>query len=474
MTGLNAAVISMGGADLLPLGGLGIDGAKTHILAITNHPDFVSRLGADHSATFAEVGLNSAPFDSKIIAQSLRKLAQGAGLGAVLVVDMAWGIETAAASANFDVWGALCDDLVQEGLRIISIYNWHLLIGDQMLAALRAHPHFLASTGLQDNPFWLPNTYLTGASLREQVSFLLGRVVPAWGDMVLPAGSDGSAAMGTDPGWLPLPDLGPMRGLGQRWKIRCFGRLRVYTSGSAQIDWQISGGSPRKIKALFAYLLTRGEAGAPADQLAELLWPDGDDEAAKRARLHQTVAMLRKVLGGKEFVERRGTWYHLRPPPGSWIDLHSFEQVCRRAKVLERGGEYDAAFAMLQAAERLYTGDLFEDLQPEYIESEVDDWCRPQRNWLRDMALKVHRDMAVMLRKRGNLRGALTQCQRALDIDPACEIAHEEMMRIFHAQGRREAITRQYRQYTDALGAMGGDTKHPPLQRIFQGLLSGH
>ena len=473
MIGLNAAVISMGGSSLLPVDGPGAGIVGHRVLAITDSRHFASLVNADQSATFGSVGLDATPFDSRAIAEALRMLAATAGTGAVFAIDMSWGIETVAASANFDIWGALCNDLVQEGLRIVSIYDWHLLTGDQILATLRGHPHFLAASGLHANPFWLPNAYLTGASLREQVSFLLGRVVPDWAGMVLSPGADGPAALGTNPGWLPVADLGPMRGLGQRWKIRCFGRLRIYTSASQQIDWQIPGGSPRKIKALFAYLLTCGEGGAPAYRLSELLWPEGSDEATKRARLHQTVAMLRKVLGGKAFVERRGDWYHLRPPPGSWIDLHAFEQFCRRAKALEREGKFDAAFAMLQAAERLYTGDLFEDLAPEYVETEVEDWCLPQRSWLRDMVLKVHRDMAVMLRRRGRLRDAIKQCQRALDIDPACEIAHEEAMRIFHAQGRREAIARQYRQYTDALTALGSDTTHPPLQSIFQGLISG-
>lgn len=464
----------MGGSSLLPMDVPGVDLKGQSIVAITDSSHFFGLVNAGQSATFAAAGLNATPFDSSAIAEALHRRGKTAGEGSVLAVDMGWGIETAAASANFDIWGALCGDLAEQGLRIVSIYDWQMLTGDQILAALRGHPHFLAASGLQDNPFWLPNAYLATASLREQVSFLLGRVVPDWTAMVLTPGSGGQAATGTDPGWLPVADLTPMRGLGQRWKIRCFGRLRVYTSASQQIDWQISGGSPRKIKALFAYLLTRGEGGAPADRLAELLWPTGSDEEAKRARLHQTVAMLRKVLGGKAFVERRGDWYHLRPPPGSWIDIHTFEQFCRRAKALEREGRFDAAYAMLQAAERLYTGDLFEDLLPEYVESEVEDWCLPQRSWLRDMALKVHRDMAVMLRRRGKLRDAIKQCQCALDMDPACEIAHEEAMRIFHAQGRREAIARQYRQYTDALVALGSDTTHPPLQSIFQGLISGH
>lgn len=474
MSGLNAAVVMLPGTFKHITASLKAVADCNSMIAVTNNSDFQQEIGAIEHLTFDMAGLDAAPFDSAIVSSVLKQTNCDTEGEHVFVVDMEWGLETPAASANFDVWGALCSDLSDEGLKIISVYDWQLLIGDQILAALRGHSHFLAGKGLCENPFWLPNSYLTTASLREQVSFLLGRIVPDWSTMVLPPAADLQAAVGTDPGWLPHGQLGPMVGLGTRWKIRCFGRLRIYTSASQQIDWRVSGGSPRKTKTLFAFLLTRGESGASADRIAELLWPDDDDEAAKRGRLHHTVAMLRKVLGSKSFIERRGEYYYLCPPQGTWIDIQTFEQFCRRAKTLERSEQQEAAFTMLQAAERLYSGVLFEDIPSEYLESETEDWCLPKRAWLQDMALKVHRDMAAILRQRGDLRDALKQCHRALEMDPACEIAHEEAMRIFHAQGRQEAVARQFRQYKDALSALGGSPSRPPLQSIFETLVSNN
>lgn len=422
---------------------------------------------------FSNLGLHAAPFDPTAVEDGLLNLGFGERRAGLVIVDMSWGWETPAASANFDIWGSLCGKLAARGMRIVSVYDWHMLIGDQMLAALRGHRSFLSPSGLRENPFWLPPDYLSSATLREQVSFLLGRVVPDWADMTLAPASGEDAALGADPGWLSAGGVRPMEGLGRRWKIRCFGRLRVYTSAAEQIDWAPAGGAPRKTKALFAYLLQRGESGATAERIAELLWPDEADEAVKRSRLHHAVAMLRRVLGGKQFVVRRGDYYYLEAPPGTWVDIKTFEQFCRRAKALEKAGRNDAALSMLQAAERLYTGDLFEDILPEYVESEAEDWCLPQRIWFKDMALKVQRDMASILRREGRLRDALKHCRRALEMDPACEIVHAEAMRIFHAQNRREAMTRQYRQYLEALRSVGADTRHPPLKHVFEALSSG-
>ena len=52
-------------------------------------------------------------------------------------------------------------------------------------------------------------------------------------------------------------------------------------------------------------------------------------------------------------------------------------------------------------------------------------------------------------------REALEHCQKALTIDPTSEGANAEAMKIFLAQGRVDAMHRQYRQYRAALEAIG-------------------
>jgi DNA-binding SARP family transcriptional activator len=71
--------------------------------------------------------------------------------------------------------------------------------------------------------------------------------------------------------------------------------------------------------------------------------------------------------------------------------------------------------------------------------------------WLREMFFKVQRDAASIHRRRHDFSSALVHCQKALAIDPLCEIAHEEAMRVFAAQGRPDAVDRQYKLYLGAL-----------------------
>ena len=165
--------------------------------------------------------------------------------------------------------------------------------------------------------------------------------------------------------------------------------------------------------------------------------------------------MLRKTLGEADAVIRSGEYYRLNPPPGSWIDIDTFEQLCRRGLSLFKRGEIAAALRVYSAADQLYEGDLFEDLPLEYVRNDTDDWCMPRRIWLREMAVKLQYDFAKVCMKSDRTREALEHCQKALVIDPTSEGANAEAMKIFVAQGRMDAMHRQYRQYRAALEAIG-------------------
>lgn len=425
-------------------------------LIISDDDNFLEAYADQIRIDYASVGLSDIPISFDEVRCRILKLATTLKPGAQIVVDMRWGLRTVSASANFERWGGQCDHIVAAlGLTIVSVYGRSLLIEDQLIAALRGHSHFLAPSGTYANPYWLPPEYLSGATLSQQVVFLLGRLVPDYAESAALQPIVDGAASGADPHWVDTPRrIRPGGGSDSIWKIRCFGRLRIYLPDGSQIRWAIAGSAPKKSKALFAFLLQRGERGARSEQLAEFLWGDEPDDTIKRARLHHAITMLRKTLGGKQFIVRTGEYYSLQPPLGSWIDISSFEQLCHRSKVLAKTGEMDEAIVLLDAADRLYTGDLFEDLLPDYIESDIEDWILPRRTWLKEMALKVQRDKAAILRSMKRLPEALECCQKALAMDPTCEMAHAEAMRIFHAQNRPDTISRQYRQYRSALEVM--------------------
>lgn len=445
--------------------------ATTGALLVANDPGFLPNLPDQTRMDFTQAGLDDVPIKLAEVSGRIQTAVQATRAISVIIVDMRWGTGTVSATANFERWGGFCDRIAEDTqISIISVYTRGLMIEDQLLAAVRGHSHFLAPSGLYDNPFWLPPAYQTKATISQQIGFVLARLVPDYEGIVV---HDDGDASGANPQWISVPRrLRPRVGKDEIWKIRCFGRLRIYLSDGSQIKWDIPGSAPTKTKTLFAYLLQRGEKGAPTDLLAELLWSDEADEIKKRKRLYHAITMLRKTLGGSGYVRRNGNYYTLVPPEGTWIDIATFEQLCNRAKVLAKAGKSEDAVTLLDAADRLYSGELFEDLPPAYFENDMENWVVPKRIWFKDMALKVLRDKAAILRQGGQFRDALGSCQKALQMDPLCEIAHAEVMRIFHAQKRSDAIARQYRQFQSAMDAMESKPETETLERLKTELIS--
>lgn len=429
------------------------------------------------SKAFADLCFLDVPISFTRVEQKIEHWldAAGAAPGTVIAVDMGWGLETNSAAANFESWMLVADRLSSRpGLRVVSLYNRRLLIDEQLLGALRGHPAILTSAGVVANPHWLPADLLTNGTARQQVDFWLAAIAPEFAEA---SASAIHAAEGADPMWLLRRSAGetvlPNPDRRDRWKIRCFGRLRIYRNDGSQVNWEIAGGATRKTKTLFAFLLQKGGQGATTDELSDLLWPEAETAAAARNRLYHTVRCLRQALGQqgeRKYLLRDGSRYMLIPPEHSWLDISTFEQLCRQSQRHLEAGARDEALICLQAADRLYTGDLFEDIPPEYSDDSERDWCWSRRYWLRDMFFKVQRDAARILRERQDYSAALAHCQKALAIDPLCETAHEEAMHVFHAQGRREAIDRQYRLYRDGLGHFDDRPQSSSLQQAYRKL----
>ncbi len=402
---------------------------------------------------FVAVGLDRVLVDQDDVFTNLKLKCAGITNG--LIIDMRWAIAHADAVRSLELWGNVAERLsIALQKPIISVYDQDLLIEEQMQTAFKVHSQFLAPSGIYKNPFWVPAKLLDSAAWDERLGFMLGRVVPDH-DNLQSRHKGNEMARGATPSWLARTDtaLGASA-VSTRWQIHCFGSLRVFIGGQS-VNWRIAGGAPQKTQTLFAYLLQSGSKGANAEQISELLWPDEESDVAKRARLHHTIAMLRKTLGQSQSVIRAGDTYRLNAPQGSWIDINTFEQLCRRGSALFKKDELEFALRVYGAADQLYAGDLFENLPREYAESENENWCLPRRMWLREMALKLQNDFTTLLLRMGHTREALEHCQKALTIDPASESANEAAMQIFAMQGRDEAIQRQYKQYLQAVKAMG-------------------
>jgi DNA-binding SARP family transcriptional activator len=424
----------------------------------------------------------------------------------VLVVDMDWLLQAASAMANGALWATLIEHVLQQGaMACLSLYHRRHLPERDLLAGLHAHAVVVTGEGCRANPFQLPaeaNANPGSASATQvRLDHWLGHLSPS---LRIERRADARAADATD---APLSGGEPHELLRERfvendephataattgrWKIRCFGSLRVYRTRGEPIQWHREdrpgkAGSTRKLRGLFAMLLLAGDRGAAAAELVDVLWPDAVAPERALNRLHHTVNELRRCLLPQTasaervpprhhpFLVRQDQRYFLRLPPNSWIDVEEFPQLCRQGGELLRDGRLREALLCFDSALKLYTGDLFADLPASLTDGVDADWCASTRAWLRELCLKVHGDCARIHRELGNTLQAAAHCHALLKHDAGSGFAHAELMRLHAMQGRRDALDRQFQVYRQALLAAG----HPraaavPLMGLYVELMEG-
>jgi len=231
-------------------------------------------------------------------------------------------------------------------------------------------------------------------------------------------------------------------------------RLFLLGAFRLEVAGQPAALSTRKAATLLAYLaLHRDSAGHNREKLAALFWGDSLDSDARRS-LRVALAGLRKALGADSFIGDREV-LGLAPTCPLWVDVLAFQES--GARFLAGGEEALAAECVA-----LYRGDLLADF--------YDDWLSQPRDRLRGRYQAVLRALADRQRTRGDYTAAATTARRLLDLDPADEIAHQQLIQCHLAQGDRAAARQQYEACVcalrDELGAPPSPETAALLDRI--------
>lgn len=219
--------------------------------------------------------------------------------------------------------------------------------------------------------------------------------------------------------------------------IFLLGRFRAHVDG---VPVPTERWTRRKSKALLKILaLARGRE-MHREQITEALWPDSSPDSAAN-NLNKAILQARRTLepelasggGTSRFVHREGDLVRLASE-GVWIDVEAFERDVTRtddAKAIER-------------ALALYDGDLLpEDL--------YEDWASARRDSLRRQYGDAMLTSAVRLAEAGDRAGAIERLAKLIANEPANEVAHARLMRMYWLEGQREKALRQFDACREAL-----------------------
>lgn len=232
--------------------------------------------------------------------------------------------------------------------------------------------------------------------------------------------------------------------------IRVLGPLAV-TVGDTAID--VRALKRRKSGQLLT-LLVANEGPLPREQVIEQLWPDLDASAADtslRVSLHHLRRLLEPHLGGKaksRYIHTEGGLVWFSRHPEVQIDLDRFREALRRADEAREAGNPREAAGHLEAACRLYQGDLLAD-DPYTLSELREHWRARYADALDWLGEYYWHEAGVPSR-------AITSFQRRLALDESHEPTHQSLIRIYLETGQIDRARQQYAACREALASQLG------------------
>jgi DNA-binding SARP family transcriptional activator/TolB-like protein len=203
-----------------------------------------------------------------------------------------------------------------------------------------------------------------------------------------------------------------------------------------EVDGAPLGKTPRKARALLAYLAAQGGRHVSRERLADLLWPyQGTDQA--RHSLRNCLLELRKALGAVADTHL-GTDFSTCRIQAVEVDLDNFERLARSSEPED-----------LRAAAALYRGEFLTDF---VVDSEpFQEWLAAERDRTLDLACGVLQRLAAHENGTGEPEAAIRTARRLVALDPLSEIGHRALIRAYIMAGRRPEALRQYRNCSEIL-----------------------
>ena len=209
-------------------------------------------------------------------------------------------------------------------------------------------------------------------------------------------------------------------------EIRVLGPLEVHVDGEPlRVD-------TRKATAILALLAVERRPYA-RDELATMLWPESDDEAARSA-LRRTLSVLRSALGDRWLRVDRATVALAAHGAGVWVDLAALEDWA----TADDPAALDAAATLARGP--FLAGFSLRD-SPDF-----DDWQATQSVAVERRVVGVLERLAAAAEAAGDPAAAIAAATRLVDLDPLDEPARRRLMAVLAHAGDRAAAIRQYRE----------------------------
>ncbi|MEO0495381.1 MAG: bacterial transcriptional activator domain-containing protein [Actinomycetota bacterium] len=249
---------------------------------------------------------------------------------------------------------------------------------------------------------------------------------------------------------VPLPPTEPRR-------LRLLGPelLLLGDIESEHEDWR-----RERVRSLVGFLVVHPDT--TRDAVMAALWPDADEEAARR-NLRSTLNLLLGVLeegrtGGDAayFVRADSSRLRLAGTDRLDVDVWRFDELLDEADRLERDGAPTLALDRLLDATSLYRGDLLSGIQE-------GEWLFVERQRLHVRFVAASVRASELLLAHGRIDEAIALASRTTSIEPWSEPAHATLVAAYLQRGDRAAARRAMQHCHEVLDELGGPIEESTL-----------
>ncbi len=244
--------------------------------------------------------------------------------------------------------------------------------------------------------------------------------------------------------------------------------LRIYTLGRFLIEkngtpLKFSGKVQHKPLDLLKALVVLGGRGVQEEQLADLLWPESEGDAAHSA-FTTTLSRLRRMLGSEKAIRFQDKRLSL-DPRYCWVDVWAFERLlgkngiqtgARRTQSKEAGS---GRMPEIEKAVSLYLGHFLPGDSHKV-------WTASTRERLKSAFLSGIRAAANSHEEQGEWEKSLEFHQRGLEIDDLQEDFYRGVMTCCRRLGRRADALSVYERCKHTLSSVLKITPSPQTEAL--------
>ena len=194
------------------------------------------------------------------------------------------------------------------------------------------------------------------------------------------------------------------------------GRFALQQTGMKEPRMVSLAGRSGRLWTLVAYLILHRDRGIPAQELIDLLWPDGSG-SNPASTLQNNASRARNAMATLGFSDTKGMiryengLYRWVPGTDTWLDVDVFEDLARRA--LETPDPEELRTLGREAAD-LYQGDFLPDAADEL-------WCTDLHAYYRSLFVRLFRRLVQELMRTQEYAEAAALCAQAVHLDPLSE-----------------------------------------------------